>query len=185
LTKKKLFPLVGLLVAAVLLPSPAGALDLGPDLSPFVGGVLSVPFIRDSKNDATAVGLDANFVAFVFNGGLSVRHWSHEVESWDEDERRRNELTGYLGLGVANLLQAQAGLSGTGVSLRLRSDIVLFGDEASTSFGVIPGLFSNSSSRWGKWGLLRQGIVFSPFVETSPWSSNKKFIWGVGLGVSF
>jgi hypothetical protein len=152
------------------------------DFSPFAGLVVGVPVSYDVEDREIAAGLDANFVAYFFNAGVSFRHWSNPVEGWDKGETIRNEFTGYAGIGIVNLLQIQAGLSATGASLRLRSDIVLFGDEYSKGYRGLPGLLSSERSRWGP---VRQGIVVSPFLEVSPWHSGREYVFGAGLGVMF
>jgi hypothetical protein len=152
------------------------------DFSPFTGLIVGVPVSYDVKDREIAAGLDANFIAYFFNAGASFRHWSNPVEGWEKDKTIRNELTGYVGIGAVNLFQLQAGLSATGASLRLRSDIVLFGDEHTRSSRGLPGLLSSERSRWGP---VRQGVVVSPFLEVSPWHSGREYVFGAGLGVIF
>jgi hypothetical protein len=152
------------------------------DFSPLAGFVVGVPVAYEQRSGEVAAGIDANFIAYFFNAGVSLRHWSKPVAGWERGETIRNEFTGYMGIGAVNLFQLQAGLSATGASLRLRSDIVLFGDEHTKSFRRLPGLLSSDRSRWGP---VRQGIVVSPFLEFSPWHSGREYVFGAGLGVMF
>ncbi len=169
-------------LAALLLPAPGRAEFSFSDLTPFGGLVATVPFAHDSKARKTAVGVDLNLVVFVFNGGFGYRHWDGTVDGWNGARRRQSEATWYVGLGALNLFQAQVGFSGTGASLRFRSDIVLFGDENTRAYEGVPGTFSSAQARWGP---IRKGVVLSPFVETSPWSDRREIVYGAGLGVVF
>ncbi len=174
--------LAAVALAAVLTPAPGRADFSYSDLSPFGGIVATLPVAHDTNAGKTAVGIDLNVVAFVFNGGVSYRHWDGTVEGWNEGRTRRNEVTWYVGLGALNLLQAQIGVSGTGTNFRVRSDIVLFGDENTRARKGIPGLFSSNEARWGPF---RRGLVISPFIEASPWSDRRNVVYGAGLGVVF
>lgn len=169
-------------LAALLCPVPGRAEFNYGDLTPFGGLVATVPVAHDSNTGKTAVGIDLNLVVFVFNGGFAYRRWDGTVDGWNGNRTRQTEASWYVGIGALNLLQAQLGFSGTGSFLRLRSDIVLFGDENTRAYKGIPGTFSSSQARWG---LFRQGLVISPFVETSPWSDRREVIYGAGLGVVF
>lgn len=177
----KITMLLAVFVAGILVPHGSARAQVY-DFSPFAGLVVGAPVAYEAEDGEFAAGIEANFIAYFFNAGVSLRHWSAPVEGWDEGETIRNEFTGYAGIGIVNLFQLQAGLSATGTSLRLRSDIVLFGDENTKGFHGLPGLLSSDKSRWGP---VRQGIVISPFLEVSPWGSGREYVLGAGLGVLF
>lgn len=135
----------------------------------YEGGVVSVPVSYDRKAGVYGEGLDLHAIAGFLNVGYSFRHWDSDIIGWN-DRKIRNEISFYAGVGLANLLQAQAGISRAGFRMRLRSDIILFSD-GSPGFSAAPG----------KWGYFKKGIALTPFIETD----FHKSIYGLGIGLTY
>ncbi len=160
-----------LILTMVVVFVPRESLGMGgPNfghLAVFAGVTTSLMQFNDDKSRESAAGLDVNMAFLVFNGGVQIREWHDKTKGWGEEEDD-NEITGYLGVGIGGLIQAQLGYSGSRASLRLRSDIV-FSDNAP--------LYGTKTSK--------RSWTLTPFIEMSPWSSYKRTVYGLGVGASF
>jgi hypothetical protein len=123
----------------------------------------AVSVLAATKGRATGTGLDINASSLLTNAG-SVMSWNGS----GRDGSAKYDVGLYLGVGVANILQVQAGHSSeTGFALRLRSDVPLTPTEAS-------------------WARFNKGqyLTVAPFVEI-PLTPHHGTVFGVGLGWTF
>jgi hypothetical protein len=117
-----------------------------------------------TKGNAIGSGLDINASTLLMNAGINARSWTRT----DSDGDSKFDLGVYLGVGIANVLQFQAGHSSvTGFLLRLRSDIPVAPTDDS-------------------WSQFQKGRYWSltPFVEF-PLTAHHGTVFGLGLGRTF
>jgi hypothetical protein len=137
--------------------SPAGGTGFMPDRA-------TAAVLVGTKGNAIVTGLDINASSLLMNGGINARSWNRT----DSDGSSKFDLGVYLGVGLANVFQLQAGHSSvTGFLLRLRSDIP-----------VTPTADS--------WTEFQKGRYWSitPFVEV-PLTAHHGTVFGLGLGRTF
>lgn len=119
------------------------------------------------RGGRSGAGLDINVSTLFLNAGLNTWSWSRREGLADEDESG-SAIGLYAGVGLANVLQFQAGYAtGDGFKLRLRSDVPLTVTE-------------------GAWHEFKQGSywVITPFIEV-PLASHQGTLFGFGLGRAF
>jgi len=117
-----------------------------------------------TKGNATVAGVDINASTLLMNAGINARSWNRT----DNDGSSKFDLGVYLGVGIANVFQMQAGYSAvTGFLLRLRSDIPVTPTDDS-------------------WSQFQKGRYWSitPFVEF-PLADRHGTVFGLGLGRTF
>jgi hypothetical protein len=124
-----------------------------------IGAVLSFPFHYNFNDNSISVGTNIDGIFGPFNASVE-----HSSIFYGADQR----FKGYLGLGLGPLIQVQYGFHS---ALRIRSDIVIFGDN-SPAFSF----YEN------KWGFLREGIVISPIVDFN-FRGSKTTEVSIGIGV--
>ncbi|MDH4227199.1 MAG: hypothetical protein OEV59_05550 [Deltaproteobacteria bacterium] len=125
----------------------------------------------DRKHDVSANGVDFNMTVVILNAGIGYRKWGEDAVGWKGHDIEK-ELTWYLGLGLGGLFQTQLGLSNTGTSVRLRSNIVL--SEKAPFYGR-----RRDGLKHVPW------ITLAPMIEFSPGSHHRNTVYGIGVGVSF
>jgi len=117
-----------------------------------------------TKGNATVAGVDINASTLLMNAGINARSWNRT----DNDGSSKFDLGVYLGVGLANVFQLQAGHSTvTGFLLRLRSDIPVTPTDDS-------------------WAQFQKGRYWSitPCVEF-PLTPHHGTVFGLGLGRTF
>jgi len=137
--------------------SPTGDTGFAPDQT-------TAAVLVGTKGNAIGTGLDINASTLLMNGGINVRSWNRA----DNDGSSKFDLGVYLGVGIANVFQVQAGHSSvTGFLLRLRSDIPVTPTDDS-------------------WAEFQKGRYWSltPFVEV-PLTTHHGTVLGLGLGRTF
>lgn len=184
--------LVSVAVVAVIAPQ---CMAEGTDWSPLCGVVLTAPVSYDEQSESVAAGVDINMVMAFLNAGVTYRHWGSgegPVLGWDGAEMSDYETTIYFGVGLLNMLQIQAGYSDSGASMRVRSDLVFFGDGHFPLLSSVYRECANGNANGEGTGeackelrILRKGLLVSPFVEFTPFEDNHKTVYGLGIGVAF
>ena len=117
---------------------------------------------HESKDGKSFTGLEVSGYALFVNGSIGYRYFSADSEV--------NNLTAYVGVGVFNVVQLQAGTAYGSGSVRLRSDIPI---STSKKHDVFPLIGSPMQEM--------HQIVVSPFLE---WGTGR-FTYGLGIGYSF
>jgi hypothetical protein len=124
----------------------------------------AVSALAATKGHATGTGLDINASSLLTNAGINVLSWNGS----DRNGTAKYDLGLYLGVGLANIIQFQAGhTSETGFTLRIRSGIPLTLTEPS-------------------WARFNEGKYWTvtPLVEI-PLTRHHGTVFGVGLGWTF
>ena len=115
--------------------------------------------LYSSKQKTVLPSFDVNSAFIFINGGLDYKNI--ENISWDN-------LSGYLGLGIGNLIQLQAGFSKGGFSIRNRYDIQM---------GYI---FQEFTKKHPYFGL----ITVSASIEKYFKNPQRNWFFGIGIGFS-
>lgn len=175
------FIYICIIMLNVFVAAPAPAQDWTP-----LGGVVLTPSVaHDQQAGATAAGIDVNIIVAALNAGITHRHWDGDVAGWDGTAILDHETTIYFGLGFLNVLQVQAGYSGSGASMRVRSDLPLF----QKKFPLLPSLYAecnnNDAEPCNEINVPRKTLILSPFVEFTPFEDNHKTVYGLGVGMVF
>lgn len=142
-----------------LCQAEADAVDYN-GLSRIGGFSVSLTESFDSTSNARAIGLDIDAAILYVNVGFSGRAWDNEIVGWN-NKRLQTEIAEYIGIGYMKIIELQFGYSTAGTSLRLRSDIVLGDKSDEIALNILP------------------------FVEYSPWASNKRTVYGIGIGIAY
>lgn len=119
---------------------------------------ISINSLYDFKNSKLLPSIDLNSAFLFVNAGVGYKSL---------DYLNKNGLTGYLGLGIGDLLEFQSGYSPSGWSFRFRSNIIL-GDVSEklakkhpylslTTFNLTAERYYKKDLKW----LLGLGIGFS------------------------
>jgi hypothetical protein len=153
-----------LLLWSVMTAAPVHAAGSATGGSGFKPDQTTTAVAANTKGNATGTGLDLNASTLFMNGGINARWWNRT----DNDGSSKFDLSVYLGVGIANVFQMQAGHSSmTGFLIRLRSDIPVTPTAASwTEF--------QKESYWS----------ITPFVEF-PLTARHGIVFGLGLGRTF
>jgi hypothetical protein len=134
-----------------------GAFNFAPDRT-------AVAVLVATKGNATAAGLEISASTLLMNGAIHARSWSRT----EREGSSKNDLGVFLGVGLADILQIQAGHSSeTGFALRLRSGIP-----------VTPTAHS-----WAEFNKGRYWTI-TPLVEI-PVTAHHGTVFGVGVGFTF
>jgi hypothetical protein len=150
-----------LALALALFSAPAAA-DLGGT------GGLSLNGSREKASGTQGYGAELNVAVAVFNTSVVLRHWDSQITGWN-GRQLDDEAVLYAGIGLANLIEIQRGVSNAGVRTRIRIDIGL-----SENFPFL------SDEKWSwRWGRYNKGILVTPFVETG----SGKRVYGLAIGV--
>jgi hypothetical protein len=112
--------------------------------------------LYDSKNEKFLQSFDLNSSFFLLNGGLTYKNIDY-MDTYN--------LSAYLGLGLGNLIQLQAGFW-DGFSIRNRYEIPI-------------SLFFVDYDDFIPW------ITISPSIEKYFNNSRKNWYFGLGIGISF
>ncbi len=172
---------IAIITLGTLTAVPAHAQDWSP-----LGGIIVTPSASyDSQAKATAAGVDINIIVAGLNAGITYRHWDDAIAGWDGTNVSADETTIYFGFGLVNVIQIQAGYSGSGASMRIRSDLALLQDRSP----FIPSLYSEcaegSDNKCREKNIPRSTLILSPYIEFTPFEDNHKTVYGLSMGVVF
>lgn len=150
-------------------PANAGGVGSVTAMSPAVGAALSGLYSFDSKNKNQSLGTDINLHMFVITGGVSYRNWNEMVNKY------KDEYTGYIGIGLLHLIQAQYGYSSDiGSLIRIRSDIYLLSEKPP--FIGLDDPFD---------GVREGGFPLILYIEKPLNTSKRGWTFGLGVGLAF
>ena len=124
----------------------------------FTWSTLSLNSLYDFKNSKFTPNIDLNTSFLIINAGIGYKELGY---------LGKNGTTGYLGLGVGNILQFQSGFSSYGCTFRFRSDLIL-GDFSENFAKKHPYLSLTTFS-------LKAEKYFKPDL---------KWFLGLGIGIS-
>jgi len=156
--------IVFLLILLILLVQQSNAVEKAPAENGYVPDHLGVSVVGGTKGNATAAGIDVNASYLLTNIGFSARSWSVPTGTGSA----KNDLGLYVGIGLGNLLQLQAGHSSEmGVLLRLRSDYPL----------------ALNAEGWDRF-YQREYWMITPFIEI-PLTAHHGTLFGLGVGRTF
>lgn len=153
------------LVTMLILPTRAACGPLNNIVASLDHATIAVQ--AGTKGGSIGTGLDVNVSTLFLNAGLNAWSWKSREGAANEDGAR-SEIGLYAGMGLATVLQLQAGYAiGKGFKLRLRSDVPLTLTE-------------------GAWREFKKGSywVITPFIEISL-SAHQGTLFGLGLGRAF
>jgi hypothetical protein len=115
--------------------------------------------LYDTKNEKIFPSFDVNVCHYILNGGIEYKHISYI------DSKR---LSVHAGLGLANVIQLQAGFSGDGFSLRNRYDL------------MVGSMFEKFAKKHPYAGLTTISINVEKYFN----NSQMNWFFGIGLGFS-
>lgn len=127
----------------------------------------------DINDNLLGQSADIDMLGLFTNVGASVKKWG------DSSVDQKPKI--YVGVGFVNLFQVQYGSDiGDGQSIRLRSYLHIDNLASSKGEPFWARYYNYPDSDSTKFH-----VVFSPFIETYPWSSERRTIIGIGIGFNY